>query len=62
MDFAYTIENNTVTITRYIGNASEVTVPDQIEGLPVTAIGDTAFAWNHTIVKVILPDTLRAAL
>lgn len=60
MDFTFTIENNTVTITCYIGDAPEVTVPDQIEGLPVTAIGDAAFAWNHTIVKVILPDTLTS--
>lgn len=60
MDFTYRIEKDTVTITRYTGDAAEVIVPEQIEGLNVTAIGDRAFAWNHTIVKVKLPDTLTA--
>ena len=58
MNFTYTIENSTVTITQYLGNAPEVTVPSQIEDLPVTAIGNAAFAWNQTLTKVMLPDTL----
>ncbi len=36
-------DTNTVTITKYLGNEETVTVPQYIEGLPVTEIGANAF-------------------
>ncbi len=57
----YTTANGEVTITRYAGSDEVVTVPDAINGNPVTAIGDGAFANpNETRPKkVSLPVTIR---
>ena len=38
MDFKYTIVNNQVTITKYVGSSKDVTIPNEIENLPVTTI------------------------
>jgi hypothetical protein len=50
----YTNTGNSVTITRYTGTNPVVYVPSAIGGLPVTAIGDTAFAWKG-VNEVIIP-------
>jgi hypothetical protein len=46
MDFKYTIENNQVSITKYTGSSKYVTIPNEIEGLPVTIIRQNAFRWD----------------
>src|ERR1039457_5758047 len=38
-EFNYTTNYGTVTITRYTGPGGDVTIPETINGLPVTAIG-----------------------
>ena len=43
MDFEYTIEHNQVTIIKYTGTSKDVTIPNEIENLPVTTIGIGAF-------------------
>ena len=43
-DFNFRIEGNTVTITEYTGTSPIVNIPPQIRGLPVTHIGENAFA------------------
>jgi hypothetical protein len=40
--FNYTTNDGTITITKYTGSGGAVTVPDTINGLPVTSIGDYA--------------------
>ena len=58
--FKYTIVNNaTVTITGYTGTASELTIPSQIEGLPVTRIGNDAFVGNKQVTSLLIPDTVQ---
>ena len=42
--FTYTTTNGTITITGYTGPGGWVTIPSTINGLPVTSIGDYAFA------------------
>ena len=45
-----------------IGRASrveEITIPDTYLGLPVTAIGDSAFRDRATLTKIIIPDTVN---
>ena len=42
--FEYVQEKGQVTIVRYTAGEKRVEVPDQIEGLPVTAVGDYAFS------------------
>lgn len=47
------------TITGYTGTSSEIVIPEEIDGIPVTAIGMTAFAGMENIVKVSFPSTLK---
>ncbi len=55
----YGIENGKVTITRFQGTASELRLPGQIEGMPVTRIGKKAFLSRKNLRRVFLPDGLE---
>ncbi len=55
-DFRYLIKNGGVTITAYVGSSRQVTVPAEIEGLPVVAIGDRAFADAAKLTSAVLPE------
>lgn len=39
---------------------TEVIIPDKYEGLPVTAIGDSAFLDCDTITKIVIPSSVTA--
>jgi len=55
--FEYTVvDESTVTITNYIGEDTEVVIPSIIEGLPVTAIGESAFSTCINVTSVVVPD------
>lgn len=47
-----------IVIKDYIGKASEVTIPSEIEGLPVVEIGDYAFSECVYLKTIALPDTV----
>ena len=55
----YTVNSNktSVTITGYDGGTNLV-IPDKLDGLTVTAIGDGAFKNNKTISSVTIPSTV----
>ena len=56
-DFTYEIlEDGTAKITDYIGHDSIVTVPDDIDGYPVSIIGNGAFRMTTELVVLILPS------
>ena len=57
MDFEYTIANNQVTITKYTGTSKDVTIPNEIEGLPVTTIAIYAF-YSNKLTSINLPQNL----
>ncbi len=57
--FDYHLENGEIIITAYKGKETTVTVPTQIDGYPVTAIGEHAFQ-NTAIVSVILPSSIKS--
>ena len=57
-DFAYSSDGTSITITRYTGNGGFVTIPSTIEGLPVTGIGEDAFAFCPYITRLTLPDSI----
>ncbi len=59
-DFTYTLtdEYSKVQILSYIGDSTEVVIPEKIDGIKVTSIGASAFANNTSITKVTLPDTM----
>ena len=45
-------------VEKYTGTDTDVVIPDTMDGMPVVAIGDTAFAGNYTIKNVTLPKDL----
>ena len=59
-DYNFTVneDGNTVTITKWLGSDSDVTVPETLDGKTVTVIGTWAFAQIESITKVTLPDTV----
>ncbi len=52
----YDIDNNGM-ITGYFGNDIDLIVPDNIKGISVAGIGDSAFEDNQKIHSVVLPAT-----
>ena len=54
----YTTNNGTITITRYTGSGGDVTIPDTINGLPVTSIGDEAFSDFTSLTSVTIPASV----
>lgn len=58
--FNYTVTNGTVTITKYTGAGGAVTIPDTINGLPVTRIGQEAFNSCTNLIKVTIPDSVTS--
>ena len=58
-EFTYTVNNGKVTITGYKGNGIRLTIPDRIEGYPVTEIANSAF-YKGEFTRVVLPETLQS--
>ena len=54
---AYDSDEPGVIITKYVGTDSDVIIPKEINGLPVTVVGENAFAYRQ-LTSVILPDSL----
>lgn len=50
---------NRIEITKYHGQEKSVIVPSEINGKPITMIGEYAFAHNRSIKTVTLPDTVK---
>ena len=58
-DFQYEIVGDAVKITRFIGSATVVKIPDNIEDKPVTIIGRRSFSQSRDFTAVILPTTTK---
>lgn len=61
-DFTYVVEGDEVTITGYTGNKTELTLPYEIEGKPVTRIGEGAFRNNTRLEYVIIPMAFQTVV
>jgi len=57
-DYTWTTNNGTIIITGYTGPGGNVTIPDTITGLPVTSIGDKAFAYITNLTGVTIPNSI----
>lgn len=57
-DYIVNFVNSQAIIIRYLGSATEVEIPSEIDGCPVIAIGDGAFYRNPNITQVIIPDSV----
>ena len=61
MDFFYDINaRQEIEIERYTGYDEKVVIPERIEGLPVAAILEHAFAGVSEVVEVIVPEGVRS--
>ena len=58
--FEYTSDGASVTITKYVGDYTDVIIPSTIDGLPVTKIGYAAFQNCRSITTVMLPDSVQS--
>lgn len=56
-DFEYEMVDGEVIITNYIGTDLEIVVPSEINGRPVTVIGEEAFA-EYDMKRITLPDSV----
>ncbi len=56
--FNYTNNNGTFTITGYSGPGGDVTIPDTINGLPVTGIGGGAFYECEGLTSVTISNSV----
>jgi hypothetical protein len=64
-DYFYVTNNGTITITDYIGSEGAVNIPDMINGLPVTCIGDNAFLFipnlkGALVTSVTIPRSVTS--
>lgn len=57
--FTYEVKNGTATLTSYIAAATEVTVPAEIDGYAVTALGDSLFK-DKDVTSVTLPASVTS--
>lgn len=53
--FLYEEHDGQITITSYVGQETLVEIPKEIDGIPVTAIGEGAFR-NSAVQAVVLPE------
>ena len=48
-----------ISIDNYIGSEEHVTIPAQIDCLPVTCIGDEAFSNCRSLTEIAIPDSVK---
>ena len=58
-DYTYTDNSDgTVTITNYGGSERNLTIPEELDGKTVSAIGYAAFAECRSLESVVVPETV----
>ena len=58
-DFSYEVidDGNAIRITKYLGSETAVMIPSEIDGKPVTAVAELAFA-EKEILRVMIPASV----
>ncbi len=51
----YSVNDGEITLTHYEGDGENIVVPSQINGVPVTKIGEGAFMYSPTLKSVSIP-------
>ena len=60
-DFEYSViseEEQTIKITKYLGEAKKLEIPSTINGYEVAMIGEYAFSFCHTLLSITIPNTV----
>ena len=60
--YEYELKNGSAVITKYNGTEDYVTVPENVDGYTVSAIGESAFEGNMNIQSVHLPDSVTSIM
>ncbi len=55
-DYQYKIRSGGAVITAYVGNDSNIIIPSELDGYPVTVIGEDAFSSCYSITSVVVPE------
>ena len=58
-EFNYGSDGKEVKINAFIGVSTDIVIPDSIDGIPVTMIGEKAFADNKNIHSVYIPESIK---
>jgi hypothetical protein len=58
--FAYEFTNGTVTITGYTGPGGAVVIPSEVNGVPVTGIGNGTFQLRDNVASVTIPNSVTS--
>ena len=58
-EYQYNEDYNEIEIVRYSGEDKKVTVPETIEGFPVTVIKENAFCYCRKMKTIVLPEGLQ---
>lgn len=53
-------DDGNITITGFNSKAKSLTIPAEIDGKPVTAIGEAAFQENTTLEKIVIPEGVES--
>ena len=59
-EFGITEENGEITIDRALSIPAVADIPAEIDGKPVTAIGESCFFGQKEMQKITFPETLRS--
>lgn len=57
--YGYIVKNDEVTITDYVGTATELVIPSEIDGKKVTVIDANVFSGRSNLTQITLPQYLR---
>ncbi len=57
-NYEYKIKNKEITINKYVGSSTYINVPSSIDNIPVTSIGEEAFAYTD-IKTVRIPNSIE---
>jgi hypothetical protein len=58
--FTWTTNNGSINITGYTGTNGDVTIPDMINGLPVSTIGTNSFFYCSGLTSVTIPHSVTS--
>lgn len=59
-DLTYRISRNEITISDCSETATEVVIPSEIDGLPVTSISITTFSYCTSLTSITIPESINS--
>ncbi|MDR2096776.1 MAG: leucine-rich repeat protein [Treponema sp.] len=59
-DFDFSLDGDGLTLTKYKGSAASVNIPAGVDGIPVIAIGRSAFYDNKSLTSITIPTSVTA--